>query len=81
MIILTYDLCLLVTNNNPLNIVSMQTDDTVILRDEIFNKLESQKMIFKCKAKTELKRGTAITFNGCIATRNNDDVITVTQKE
>ena len=78
MIILTYDSYLLVTNNDSLSIVSMQTDDTVILGDEIFNKLKSQKMVFKCKAKTELKRGTVIIFNGCIATRNNDDVITVT---
>ena len=59
----------------------MQTDNTVILRDETFNKLKSQKIVFKYKAKTELKRGTAIIFNEYIATRNNDDVITVTQKE
>ena len=78
MITLTYDSYLLITNNDSLNIVSMQTDNTVILRDETFNKLKSQKIIFKYKAKTELKRETAITFNEYIATRNNDDVITVT---
>jgi len=59
----------------------MQTDNTVILEDKIFNERESQKIIFKYKAKTELKRGTVIIFNEYIATRDNDDVIIITQKE
>ena len=81
MIILTYDLCLLIINNSPLSIIGMQTDNTIILRDEIFNERKSQKIIFKYKAKTELKRGTVITFNEYIATRDNNDIITITQKE
>ena len=70
----------MVTDNGPLGIVSMQIDDMIILGDEIFNKRESQEITFKYKAKTELTRGTALTFNGCIATCSDNDVITVTQK-
>ena len=80
MITSTYDSCLMVTDNRLLGIVGMQTNDTIILGDETFNERESQEMTFKCKAKTELTRGTALTFNGCIATRSDNDVITVTQK-
>ena len=38
-------------------------------------------MTFKSKAKTELKKGTVITFNGSIITRSEDNIITITQKE
>ena len=41
MVTLTYDPCLLVTDNGPLGIVGMQTDDTVILGDKRFNNKES----------------------------------------
>jgi len=41
MVTLTYDPCLLVTDNGPLGIVGMQTDDTVILGDRRFNDRES----------------------------------------
>ena len=41
MVILTYDLYLLVTDNDPLDIVGIQTDNTVILRDKRFNNRES----------------------------------------
>ena len=41
MITLTYDPYLLVTDNGPLDIVDIQTDDTVILRDRRFNDRES----------------------------------------
>ena len=53
---LTYDSYLLVTDNNPLNIVGIQTDDTVILRNKRFNNRKSYEIVFKFKIKTELKR-------------------------
>ena len=56
MVNLTYDSCLLVTKTGSLfGVVSMQTDDTVILGDDIFNIRESDEMIFKCKEKIELE--------------------------
>jgi hypothetical protein len=80
MVTSTYDPCLMVTDNGPLGIVGMQTDDTIILGDKTFNERESQEMTFKCKVKTELKKGTALTFNGCIVTRSDDNVVIVKQK-
>src|SRR5450756_1280130 len=79
MVISTYNPYLMVTDNGPLGIVGMQTDDTIILGDEIFNEWKSQEMTFKCKAKTELTRGTALMFNGCITTCSDNNVIIVTQ--
>ena len=78
---LTYDSYLLVTDNGPLDIVGMQTDDTVILGDRRFNNRESQEITFKSKTKTELKKRTAITFNESITTRSEDNIVTITQKE
>jgi len=78
---LTYDPCLLVTDNGPLDIMSMQTDDTVILGDRSFNNRESQKIVFKSKVKTELKKRTVITFNESITTRSEDNIIIIKQKE
>ena len=81
MITLTYDPCLLVTDNGPLGIMSMQTDNTVILGNRRFNDRESQKIVFKSKAKTELKKRTVIIFNESITTRSEDNIITITQKK
>jgi len=81
MVTLTYDLYLLVTDNDPLGIVSMQTDDTVILRNRSFNNRESQKIMFKSKAKTELKKRTVITFNESITTHSKNNIITIKQKK
>jgi len=77
----TYDSYLLVTDNGPLDIISIQTDNTVILRDRSFNDRESQEIIFKSKAKTELKKETVIVFNEFITTRSEDNIITIKQKE
>ena len=40
MVTSTYNSCLLVTNNSPLGIIDIQTDNTVILEDNSFNDLE-----------------------------------------
>ena len=82
MINLTYDPCLLVTKTGSLfGVVGMQTDDTVILGDDIFNIRESDEIIFKYKKKIELKRGSSITFNSYITQRDEHDVITIVQKQ
>jgi hypothetical protein len=78
---LTYDPCLLVTDNSPLGIVGMQTDDTVILRNRRFNNRKSQKIVFKSKTKIELKKRIAITFNESITTRSEDNIVTIKQKK
>ena len=78
---LTYDSCLLVTDNDSLDIVNMQTDNTIILRDRSFNNRESQKIIFKSKTKTELKRKTVIIFNESITTRSEDNIVIIKQKK
>ena len=64
----TYDPCLLVTKTGSLfDVVGMQTDDTVILSDDTFNIRESDEIIFKCKKKIKLERGSFIIFNDYIA--------------
>ena len=69
------------TDNDPLGIMNMQTDNTIILGDRSFNDRESQEIVFKSKAKTELKKRTAIVFNGSITTRSEDNIVTIKQKE
>ena len=69
------------TDNDPLDIVGMQTDNTIILRNRSFNNRESQEIIFKFKAKTELKKRTVITFNESIITHSEDNIIIITQKK
>ena len=81
MITLTYDSYLLVTDNNPLDIMSIQTDNTIILKNRRFNNRESQKIVFKFKAKTELKKKTVIIFNESITTRSENNIITIKQKK
>jgi hypothetical protein len=78
----TYDPCLLITDNGPLGIIGMQTDDTVILGDEKFSGRETDAMTFKSKEKTRLDKGTTLTFNGCTIVRSDDgDTIAVQPKE
>ena len=38
-------------------------------------------MIFKSKAKIELKKETVITFNEFITTRSENNIVTIKQKE
>jgi len=58
----------------------MQTDNTVILRDEKFSDRETDVITFKSKEKVRLDKKTTLTFNGCTIVRN-DDTITVQPKE
>ena len=74
----TYDSCLLITDNGPLGIIGIQTDDTVILGDEEFSGRKTDAMTFKSKEKTRLNKRTTLTFNECIIVRSDDgDTITV----
>ena len=41
---LTYDLCLLWTNDNGCGIVGLQTDDTLFVADEAFAKAEEEQL-------------------------------------
>ena len=73
MVSLTYDICLLITDNGSLSIISMQTDDTVILGDEEFSGRETNAITFKNKKKTRLDKRTTLTFNECTIVRSDDD--------
>jgi hypothetical protein len=66
-----------VIDNGPLDIVNMQTDDTVILKDRRFNNRKLQKIVFKSKAKIELKKRIVIIFNESITTRSKDNIVTI----
>ena len=80
MVSLTYDSYLLITDSGPLGIVSIQTDDIVILRDEKFSSRETNAITFKSKKKTRLNKRMTLTFNECTIVRN-DDTIIVQSKE
>ena len=69
---LTYDLCLLITDNGSLSIVSIQTDDIVILRDKKFSGRKTNAIMFKSKKKTRLNKRTTLTFNECTIVRSDD---------
>ncbi|KHJ34316.1 hypothetical protein EV44_g4291 [Erysiphe necator] len=76
----TYDPCLLITEGDILGLVGMQTDDTLILGDELFSELEERKLQFTAKPKQKLTRDKPLIFNGCILTLNDDFSIHMTQK-
>jgi hypothetical protein len=77
----TYDPCLLITTSkDKFGIVGMQTDDTIILSDEQFSYLEERELVFLAKPKEKLTTETTLIFNGCILTRN-DDELTLRQTE
>jgi hypothetical protein len=72
---LTYDPCLLVTNSDTdvFGIVSMQTDDTLMLGTAAFLSLEEkkiQKAQFRSKPKAALTPEVQLDFNGCTLTMN-----------
>ena len=69
------------TDNSSLSIIDIQTDNTVILRNRRFNNRKLQKIVFKSKAKIELKKRIVIIFNKSIITRSEDNIITITQKK
>jgi hypothetical protein len=73
---LTYDPCLLITNGDAdaFRLVSMQTDDTLMLRTAAFSSLKEKKLEeaqFRLKLKTVLTLDVQLVFNGCTLTMEN----------
>jgi hypothetical protein len=86
MFTLTYDPCLLITNGDAdaFRLVSMQTDDTLILRTAAFSSLEEKKLEeaqFQSKPKTVLTPDVQLDFNGCTLTMENGDTLTIENGE
>ena len=79
MITSTFDPCLLITSTGtPFGIVGMQTDDTIILSDSQFSKLEEEELIkakLKAKPKEQLDLTTPLIFNGCVLSLTNDSIL------
>jgi hypothetical protein len=74
-VISTYDPCLLITFNGSFGIISMQTDDTlVICFSEFFAKEEKkiQKAAFCAKPKARLAETSQMEFNGARLTLEGD---------
>jgi hypothetical protein len=76
----TYDPCLLVTNRDAdaFRLVSMQTNDTLMLRTATFSSLEEKKLEeaqFRSKPKTVLTLDVQLDFNGCTLTIENSEAI------
>jgi hypothetical protein len=77
---LTYDPCLLVTNGNAhaFGLVSMQTNDTLMLGTAEFSSLEEKKLEeaqFRSKLKTVLSPDVQLDFNGCTLTIEKGEAI------
>jgi hypothetical protein len=81
-----YDLCLLVTNGDAdaFRLVSMQTNNTLMLRTAAFSSLEEKKLEeaqFRSKLKTVLSLDVQLGFNGCTLTiENGEAIINLKQK-
>ena len=76
MTIFTFNPCFLITTTGiPFRIVSMQTDDTIILGDEQFSAFKEDKLVkanFITKLKEKLDLKTPLLFNGYILSLNKD---------
>jgi len=81
----TYDPCLLITTPpGPFGIVGMQTDDTLILCDDEFGRLEEtelDKAKFTAKPRERLMTNSPLIFNGCILGKEHNDSIYLRQKK
>jgi hypothetical protein len=81
----TYNPCLLITTaKKRFAIVGIQTDDTLGLSDSRFITLEQDKLDkagFTAKPKETLTITESLQFNGCILTLDNNNTITLQQKE
>src|SRR6266581_3787401 len=79
----TFNPCfLIITTGTPFRIVSMQTNNTIILGDNQFLALKEDKLIkanLMAKPKEKLNLTTPLLFNGCILSLNKD-FITLRQK-
>ena len=80
----TYDPCLLITDSNDqFAIVGIQTDDTLILADDQWLKLEETELTkagFKAKPKIKLSSKTKLIFNGCVLKQDAENLM-LCQKE
>jgi Reverse transcriptase (RNA-dependent DNA polymerase) len=80
----TFDPCLLITKDGPFGIVGMQTDDTLILGDQVFVKqenIELEKAKLLAKPAEQLTEQTPLLFNGCKLMMDQDrNGITLVQK-
>ena len=76
-----YNPCLLVTTTkNVFRVVSIQTDNTLILRNKAFVQLKNKELI-KAKLSTKpakvLLYKTPLMFNSCILKEDRDDILLV----
>ena len=76
----TYDPCLLIstTDKEAFGIVSIQTDNTLILGTEQFSvtkDIELEKANFQVKPKSRLTANLPIIFNGGVATLNSSEIL------
>ena len=79
---LTYDPCLLYTNNNGFGVVRLQTNNTLFLANNIFTTakdLELKEAKFLAKKREKLTPTTLIKFNGGQIKLNNN-LILLTQE-
>ena len=77
-----YDPCLLYQNEDGLAIAGLQTDDTLLLADDIFATIEEEKLReagFAAKDREKLTDSTHIKFNGGFITQHENS-ITLTQE-
>ena len=74
----TFDPCFLITTTGTLfRIISMQTDNTIILGDEQFSALKEDELVkvnFMIKPKEKLDLKTPLLFNKCILSLNKDSI-------
>lgn len=80
----TYDPCLLFKNSDGFGVVGLQTDDTLILADEIFAAAE-EKQLHKAKLlakdREKLTNTTPIKFNGGYIKKCNNDILLSQEKQ
>jgi hypothetical protein len=80
----TYDLCLLIIIiEDGFGIVKMQTDDTIILANELFLTLEKNELLnakFIVKSKEKLISDSPLIFNGCVLVQDGN-IMSLCQKE
>jgi predicted nucleic acid-binding protein len=73
-----FNLCFLITTTGtPFGIISMQTDDIIILRDNQFSAFKEDELIkanLIAKLKKKLNLTTPLLFNGCILSLNKDSI-------
>jgi hypothetical protein len=78
MTIFIFNPCFLITaTGTPFRIVSMQTDDIIILGDNQFSALKGDELVKSnliAKLKEKLDLTILLLFNGCILSLNKDSI-------